>query len=146
MPPVAQKAKFGIDVRFTPSESIKVSSPAQVIEALWEQITPPACIQSLSRCRDFIQKWKIPIPNPLSSHWRLRVSPHHTLAFSWSAPLLMEPHLGVEMEDDASGDTSNGDAGPHLPIPPPLTDLVPPIESFSSEVDMELDDVDMEKE
>ncbi|KIK73547.1 hypothetical protein PAXRUDRAFT_20734 [Paxillus rubicundulus Ve08.2h10] len=52
------------------------------------------------------------------------------------------PHLGVEMEDDTSGDTSNGNARPPLPIPPPLTDLVPPIESFSSEVDMELEDVD----
>ncbi|KIK72427.1 hypothetical protein PAXRUDRAFT_21998 [Paxillus rubicundulus Ve08.2h10] len=56
------------------------------------------------------------------------------------------PHLGVEMEDDTSGDTSDGDAVPPLPIPPPLTDLVPPIESFSSEADMELEDVDMEKE
>ncbi|KIK73807.1 hypothetical protein PAXRUDRAFT_20480 [Paxillus rubicundulus Ve08.2h10] len=54
------------------------------------------------------------------------------------------PHLGVEMEDDTSGDTSNGDARPPLPIPPPLTDLVPLIESFSSEVEMELEDVDME--
>ncbi|KIK74910.1 hypothetical protein PAXRUDRAFT_19428 [Paxillus rubicundulus Ve08.2h10] len=57
---------------------------------------------------------------------------------------LQLPHLGVEMEDDASGDTSNGDARPPWPIPPPLTDLFPPIESFSSEVDMELVDVDME--
>ncbi|KIK74074.1 hypothetical protein PAXRUDRAFT_20239 [Paxillus rubicundulus Ve08.2h10] len=57
---------------------------------------------------------------------------------------LQLPHLGVEMEDDTSGDTSNIDAGPPLPIPPPFTDLVLPIESFSSEADMELEDVDME--
>ncbi|KIK75357.1 hypothetical protein PAXRUDRAFT_19071 [Paxillus rubicundulus Ve08.2h10] len=57
-----------------------------------------------------------------------------------------QPHLGVKMEDDTSGDTSDGDARPPLPIPLPLTDLVPPIESFSSEADMELEDVDMEQE
>ncbi|KIK73875.1 hypothetical protein PAXRUDRAFT_20416 [Paxillus rubicundulus Ve08.2h10] len=57
-----------------------------------------------------------------------------------------EPHLGVEMEDDASGEGSDDDAGPPFPISPPFTDLVPPIESFSSKADMELEDVDMEKE
>ncbi|KIK72163.1 hypothetical protein PAXRUDRAFT_22319 [Paxillus rubicundulus Ve08.2h10] len=56
-----------------------------------------------------------------------------------------QPPLGVEMEDDTSGDTSNVDAGPPLPIPPPFTDLVPPIESFSSEVDIKSEDVNMEK-
>ncbi|KIK72076.1 hypothetical protein PAXRUDRAFT_22432 [Paxillus rubicundulus Ve08.2h10] len=57
-----------------------------------------------------------------------------------------QPHPGVEMEDDASGEGSGDNAGPPLPIPPPFTDLVPPIESLSSESDMELEDVDMEKE
>ncbi|KIK72508.1 hypothetical protein PAXRUDRAFT_21907 [Paxillus rubicundulus Ve08.2h10] len=57
-----------------------------------------------------------------------------------------QPHPGVEMEDDASGEGSNDNAGPPLPIPPPFTDLVPPIESLSSELDMGLEDVDMEKE
>ncbi|KIK75631.1 hypothetical protein PAXRUDRAFT_18824 [Paxillus rubicundulus Ve08.2h10] len=57
-----------------------------------------------------------------------------------------QPHLGVEMEDDASGEGSDDNAGPPLPIPPPFTNLVPPIESFSSKGDMELKDVDMEKE
>ncbi|KIK72962.1 hypothetical protein PAXRUDRAFT_21388 [Paxillus rubicundulus Ve08.2h10] len=57
-----------------------------------------------------------------------------------------QPHLGVDVEDDTSGDTSDGNARPPLPIHPPLTDLIPPIESFSSKVDMELEDVDMEKE
>ncbi|KIK72216.1 hypothetical protein PAXRUDRAFT_22254 [Paxillus rubicundulus Ve08.2h10] len=55
-----------------------------------------------------------------------------------------QPHPGVEMEDDASGEGSSDDAGPPLPIPPPFTDLVPPIESLSSESYMELEDVDME--
>ncbi|KIK71926.1 hypothetical protein PAXRUDRAFT_22627 [Paxillus rubicundulus Ve08.2h10] len=54
------------------------------------------------------------------------------------------PHPGVEMEDDASEEGSGDDAGPSLPIPPPFTDLVPPIESLSSDLDMELEDVDME--
>ncbi|KIK77475.1 hypothetical protein PAXRUDRAFT_17477 [Paxillus rubicundulus Ve08.2h10] len=57
---------------------------------------------------------------------------------------LQLPHPGVEMEDDASGEGSSDNAEPPLPIPPPFTDLVPPIESFSSEVDMELEDVQME--
>ncbi|KIK72886.1 hypothetical protein PAXRUDRAFT_21471 [Paxillus rubicundulus Ve08.2h10] len=55
-----------------------------------------------------------------------------------------QPHPGVEMEDDALGVGSDDDARPPLPIPPPFTDLVPPIESLSSESDMELEDVDME--
>ncbi|KIK73049.1 hypothetical protein PAXRUDRAFT_21287 [Paxillus rubicundulus Ve08.2h10] len=55
-----------------------------------------------------------------------------------------QPHPGVEMEDDASEEGSGDDAGPSLPIPPPFTDLVPPIESLSSDLDMELEDVDME--
>ncbi|KIK77702.1 hypothetical protein PAXRUDRAFT_17320 [Paxillus rubicundulus Ve08.2h10] len=55
-----------------------------------------------------------------------------------------QPHPGVEMEDDASGEGSSDNARPPLPIPPPFTDLVPPIESLSSEADMELEDVDME--
>ncbi|KIK74056.1 hypothetical protein PAXRUDRAFT_20260 [Paxillus rubicundulus Ve08.2h10] len=55
-----------------------------------------------------------------------------------------QPNLGVEMEDDASGEGSGDDAGPPLPIPPPFTDLVLPIDSFTSEADMELEDVDME--
>ncbi|KIK72369.1 hypothetical protein PAXRUDRAFT_22069 [Paxillus rubicundulus Ve08.2h10] len=55
-----------------------------------------------------------------------------------------QPHLGVEMEDDASWEGSGDDVGPPLPIPPPFTDLVPPIETLLSEPDMELEDVDME--
>ncbi|KIK72935.1 hypothetical protein PAXRUDRAFT_21419 [Paxillus rubicundulus Ve08.2h10] len=82
-----------------------------------------------------------------SSHLGLQlVSPSDDGGKSAPSPLRLhmhqQPHLGVEMEDDASGDTSNGNARPPLPIPPPLTDLVPPIESFSSEADMELGDVD----
>ncbi|KIK78140.1 hypothetical protein PAXRUDRAFT_17049 [Paxillus rubicundulus Ve08.2h10] len=52
---------------------------------------------------------------------------------------------GVEMEDDASWERSSEDVGPPLPIPPPFTDLVPPIETLSSEPDMDLEDVDMER-
>ncbi|KIK78008.1 hypothetical protein PAXRUDRAFT_17122 [Paxillus rubicundulus Ve08.2h10] len=55
-----------------------------------------------------------------------------------------QPHPGVEMEDDASGEGFSDDAGPPLHIPPPFTELVPPIESLSSESDMELEDDDME--
>ncbi|KIK75741.1 hypothetical protein PAXRUDRAFT_18737 [Paxillus rubicundulus Ve08.2h10] len=68
---------------------------------------------------------------------KLASSPLHLL-------MDQQPPLGVEMEDDTSGDTSDADARPPLPIPPPFTDLVPPIESCSSEVDMESEDVDME--
>ncbi|KIK92059.1 hypothetical protein PAXRUDRAFT_13444 [Paxillus rubicundulus Ve08.2h10] len=52
---------------------------------------------------------------------KLAPSPLHLL-------MHQQPHLGVEMEDDTSGDTSDDNAKPPLPIPPPLTDLVPPIE------------------
>ncbi|KIK72375.1 hypothetical protein PAXRUDRAFT_22064 [Paxillus rubicundulus Ve08.2h10] len=45
-----------------------------------------------------------------------------------------QPHPGLEMEDDALGEGSGDDAWPPLPIPPPFTDLVPPIESLSTTV------------
>ncbi|KIK73687.1 hypothetical protein PAXRUDRAFT_20593 [Paxillus rubicundulus Ve08.2h10] len=48
------------------------------------------------------------------------------------------------MEDETSGDKSNDDTKPPLPIPPPLIGLVSLDESNSSRVDMEDEDIDMD--
>ncbi|KIK72172.1 hypothetical protein PAXRUDRAFT_22308 [Paxillus rubicundulus Ve08.2h10] len=133
---------------------------AQVIEALRERATGPACI-GLSPDAE-TPLGNVPF-HPKSAFLALEAkgqpSSHLGLQLVGTSadggklgpsPLHLhmhqQPHLGVEMEDDTSGDTSNNNARPPLPIPPPFTDLVLPIESFSSEADMELEDVDMEKE
>ncbi|KIK75430.1 hypothetical protein PAXRUDRAFT_19010 [Paxillus rubicundulus Ve08.2h10] len=114
---------------------LQLNSMARVVEALREQATGPACIGLLLDAETPLGN--VPFPSEICF-------PH--IGSQGSAPITPQPspHLGVEMEDDASVEGSGDDAGPPLPIPPPLTDLVPPIESFSSEVDMELEDVDME--
>ncbi|KIK77623.1 hypothetical protein PAXRUDRAFT_17376 [Paxillus rubicundulus Ve08.2h10] len=99
------------------------------------QVTPPAGVGLLPDAETSSGNGQFPSPIHL---------PH--IGGQGSAIITPQPspHLGVEMEDDSSGDISSHDAGHPLPIPPPLTDLVPPIKSFSSKVDMELEDVDME--
>ncbi|KIK76186.1 hypothetical protein PAXRUDRAFT_18387 [Paxillus rubicundulus Ve08.2h10] len=176
MPLVAPKAKFGIDVGVTPSESIKVyhplagpppqsiplasaleliatpvnplldprprpssdpkdqiikglkvSSLAQVIEALQEQVTPPACAGLSPDAETSSGNGQFPSPihfphiggqgSALSSHLSLQlVGPSANGGKSAPSPLHLhmhqQPHLGVEMEDNTSGDTSDGNAVP----------------------------------
>ncbi|KIK74569.1 hypothetical protein PAXRUDRAFT_19746 [Paxillus rubicundulus Ve08.2h10] len=217
-PLVTQKAKFGIDVGLTPSESIKVyhplagpppwsipqvsaidliatpvnrlldarpgpssdpkdqiikalevcvaslekqveripnlelqlSSMAWVIEALWEQVQGQLATHSFPTLfhrslalpvlvSHQMQRLQLEMANSHlksdfialeakgqpSSHLSLQlVSPSADGGKSAPSPLHLhmhqQPHLGVEMEDDTSGDTSDDNAGPPLPIPPPF--------------------------
>ncbi|KIK73500.1 hypothetical protein PAXRUDRAFT_20779 [Paxillus rubicundulus Ve08.2h10] len=159
-----------------PDLELQLSSMAQVVEALREQVqgqlATHSCPTSSHRSLPLpllvsqqMQRLQLEMANSHlksafltleaegqpSSHLGLRlVSTSADGGKSAPSPLHLhmhqQPHPGVEMEDDASGEGSNDDARPPLPIPPPFTDLVPPIESLSSESDMELEDVDMEKE
>ncbi|KIK90726.1 hypothetical protein PAXRUDRAFT_14193 [Paxillus rubicundulus Ve08.2h10] len=157
-----------------PDLGLQLSSMAQVVKALQEQVQgqlaahsfPTSSHRSLALPASVshqMQRLHLEMSNSHlksafltleakgqpSSHLSLQlVSPSADGGKSAPSPLHLlmdqQPHLGVEMEDDTSGDTSDVDSRPPLPIPPPFTDLVPPIESFSSEVDMESEDVEME--
>ncbi|KIK71928.1 hypothetical protein PAXRUDRAFT_22624 [Paxillus rubicundulus Ve08.2h10] len=119
---------------------------ARVIEALREQVQGQLATHSFPTS----SHRSLPLP-PSVSRQMQRLHLEMANSHPKSAFLALEvegqpsshlglqlPHPGVEMEDDASGEGSSDDAGPPLPVPPPFTDLVPPIESLSSESDMEL--------
>ncbi|KIK73669.1 hypothetical protein PAXRUDRAFT_20609 [Paxillus rubicundulus Ve08.2h10] len=159
-----------------PDLELQLSSMARVIEALWEQVQgqlathsfptsshrslplPPSVSRQMQRLQlemanfhpksHFLTLEAEGQPSSQLGLWLVGTSADG--GKSAPSPLHLhihqQPHPGVEMEDDASGEGSGDDAGPPLPIPPPFTDLVPPIETLSSEPDMELEDVDMEKE
>ncbi|KIK79471.1 hypothetical protein PAXRUDRAFT_16314 [Paxillus rubicundulus Ve08.2h10] len=114
-----------------PDLELQLSSMARVLEALREQVTPLASIGLSPDAETPV------LVGTSANGGKSAPSPLHL-------HMHQQPHLGVEMEDDALGEGSGDNAGPPLPIPPPFTDLVPPIESLSSEPDMELEDVDME--
>ncbi|KIK76474.1 hypothetical protein PAXRUDRAFT_18181 [Paxillus rubicundulus Ve08.2h10] len=139
-----------------PDLELQLSSMSWVIEALWEQV------QGQLATHSFPTSSHRSLPLPLSVSRQMQrlqlemVNSHPKSDFlTLEAEGQPSSHLGlqlvstsadgdVEMEDDASGEGSSDDAEPPLPIPPPFTDLVLPIESFSSKPDMELEDVDME--
>ncbi|KIK72361.1 hypothetical protein PAXRUDRAFT_22078 [Paxillus rubicundulus Ve08.2h10] len=157
-----------------PDLELQLSSMARVIEALWEQVQgqlathsfptsshrslplPPSVSRQMQRLQLEMANshlkstfLALEAEGQPSSHLGLQlVGTSADGGKSAPSPLHLhmhqQPHPGVEMEDDASGEGSGDDVGPPLPIPPPFTDLVPPIESFSSEADMQLEDVDME--
>ncbi|KIK74481.1 hypothetical protein PAXRUDRAFT_19824 [Paxillus rubicundulus Ve08.2h10] len=167
-------ASFEKQVERIPDLELQLSSMARVIEALREQVQGQLATHSFptSSQRSLplplsvshqMQRLQLEMANshPKSAFLALEAegqpSSHLGLQLVGTStdggklapsPLHLhmhqQPHLGVEMEDDASGEGSGEDARPPLPIPPPFTDLVLPIESFSGESDMELEDVDME--
>ncbi|KIK73884.1 hypothetical protein PAXRUDRAFT_20408 [Paxillus rubicundulus Ve08.2h10] len=201
IPSVAQKAKFGIYVGVTPSESIMVYHPlaspppqsipqASALELITTPVNPmldppprpssdlkdqiikglevqvASLEKQVERIPDLelqMQRLHLEMANshPKSTFLTLEAKgqPSSHLGLQLVSPstdgsklapsplhLLMhqQPHLGVEVEGNTSEDKSNDDARPPLPIPPPLTKLVSPVESYSSEVDMEIEDVDTE--
>ncbi|KIK71880.1 hypothetical protein PAXRUDRAFT_22698 [Paxillus rubicundulus Ve08.2h10] len=157
-----------------PDLELQLSSMAQVLEALQEQVQgqlaahsfPTSSHRSLAlppSVSHQMQRLQLEMANshPKSHFLALEAKgqPSSQLSLQLvstsadggkSAPsplhlhMHQQPHPGVEMEDDASWEGSSDNVGPPLSIPPPFTDLVPPVETLSSEPDMQLEDVDME--